>query len=70
MFSGSRTHSCRAETHFLLVEGDFFPPHLSVVTMVAEGGWSPRGVHCESTAVASSGGAAGRWSLVAAFLAL
>ena len=38
--------------------------------MVAEGGWSPRRVHCESTAVAGSGRAAGRWSPVAAFLAL
>ena len=41
----------------------FFPPHLSVVAMVAEGGWLPRCVHCESTAVAGSGRAAGRWSL-------
>ena len=31
--------------------------------MVAEGGWSPRRVHCESTAVVGSGHAAGRWSL-------
>ena len=38
--------------------------------MVVESGWSPRRVHCESTAVAGSGRAAGRWSMVAAFSAL